>query len=93
MRWTERLAWLKRSFPGFPEGGFVAPMPGLKPGEIQHLLPGETIKPHIRWFAGGWWICQRPGTELGRGDSPAAAYHDWALRASLTPVIYGGIRL
>jgi hypothetical protein len=34
-------------------------------------------KPRIRLFAGGWWICQRAGTELGRGDTPYDAYRDW----------------
>lgn len=34
-------------------------------------------KPRIRWFIGGWWICQAPGTQLGRGGSPAEAYHNW----------------
>jgi hypothetical protein len=85
MRWTERLAWLNRNFPGFPKGGHVFASPDEPPLTFDR-------KPRIRWFACGWWICQDEGTELGRGGTPAAAYQDWLDRLAWPDLseVYGG---
>jgi hypothetical protein len=91
MNFSPLRAWL-RHFDRVDRG--IAPAGPYSDGGIVFGATMPPLKPRIRWYVGGWWICQHTGTELGRGGTPAAAYQDWLdKRRWRMPDIYGRIQL